>query len=457
MPNDDREQRFDHALARHLPNASPDSSCPDAEILAAYHDRTLSTDEMSHWKEHMTACNRCQETLALVEQTEHLPAAEWEHQNSLPAEQPASPAVFRAAAAHAVETAQPSHPSSISAEIHDEMNSLRRRPSWRLLVALGAIAATVIVWIGAREVRMQHRKQAYEAQEAQNRLTMPPLPAPQTEPRSSVKKEALTVPKQSQEIPAQKKTDSASPTPAQQRNSERLASAAPAIPADNSAITEQKDALGGTTRALGATRHSSPASGSFAGTRPAAPATSPNAAGSAGARANESAATKQQADTAARVAAESLEDQTPPVNATSAQMEVSAPPAGNLLQRAAASHRYVVAPGEAHGWILGTAGQVMHTTDRGKTWKPQTTGVIADLTAGSATSDKICWVVGRAGTLLLTTDGGQHWKLLPSPIAGDLGGVHATDATHASIWDVPNRTSYQTSDGGVTWQRTANE
>jgi hypothetical protein len=457
MPNDDRELRFDQALARQLPNASLDSSCPNAEILAAYHDRTLSTDEMSHWKEHIAACNRCQETLALVEQTENLPAAEWEHQNKLlPAEQLAGPPVFRAAAPHAFESAQPSLASSISAEIHDEMNRLRGRPSWRLLVALGAIAATVIVWIGAREVRMQHRKQAYEAQEAQNRLTMPPLPVPQTEPRSSVKKEALAVPKQSQEIPAQEKTAAPSPSPAPQRDSSLLAS--PASSADHSGISEQKDALGATTRALGTTRHSSTASESFARSRPATPATSPNAAGTASANSKGSEDAKQQADTAARAAAGSLEDQAPsPANATSAQMEISTLPAGNLLQRAAGSHRYVVAPGEAHGWILGTAGQIMHTTDRGKTWKPQTSGVIADLTAGSATSDKVCWVVGRAGTLLLTTDGGQHWKLLSSPIAGDLGGVHATDATHASIWDVPNRTSYETSDSGVTWQRTANE
>jgi hypothetical protein len=38
-----------------------------------------------------------------------------------------------------------------------------------------------------------------------------------------------------------------------------------------------------------------------------------------------------------------------------------------------------------------------------------------------------------------------------------LGGIHATDALHASVWDVANRTSYQTSDGGEAWSRAANE
>jgi photosystem II stability/assembly factor-like uncharacterized protein len=129
----------------------------------------------------------------------------------------------------------------------------------------------------------------------------------------------------------------------------------------------------------------------------------------------------------------------------------------NLVQLAQANNHYIVAPGEKHGWLLGDAGKIEGTADRGKTWKTQNSGVTADLTGGSATSDKVCWIAGKAGTILLTTDGGKHWTLISSPITGDLGGVHATDATHASIWDVPNRQSYETNDGGVTWSRIANE
>ena len=80
-----------------------------------------------------------------------------------------------------------------------------------------------------------------------------------------------------------------------------------------------------------------------------------------------------------------------------------------------------------------------------------------DLRAGSATSDRVCWLIGGAGTILLTTDGGKHWKQVTSPMVEDLGGIHARDAQHASIWDVPNRKSFETDDGGTTWKRTANE
>ena len=77
----------------------------------------------------------------------------------------------------------------------------------------------------------------------------------------------------------------------------------------------------------------------------------------------------------------------------------------------------------------------------------------ADLTAGSATSDKTCWIVGKAGTVLLTIDGGKHWKRISSPALEDLGGIQAMDALHASIWDISKRVTFETADGGVTWQQ----
>lgn len=127
------------------------------------------------------------------------------------------------------------------------------------------------------------------------------------------------------------------------------------------------------------------------------------------------------------------------------------------MQLAIVDRRFIVAPGEKNAWRVGEAGQIEHSTDRGKTWKMQKSGVTEDLTAGSATSDKVCWVVGKTGTLLLTTDGGKHWKHISSPITDDLGGIHATDALHASIWDVPNRRSFETTDGGATWNPISNK
>jgi len=129
----------------------------------------------------------------------------------------------------------------------------------------------------------------------------------------------------------------------------------------------------------------------------------------------------------------------------------------DLLRLAAEDHRVIVAPGQKHVWRVGEGGSIARSTDGGKTWKKQNSGVTVDLTSGSATSDKVAWVAGRSGTLLLTTDGGKHWKQIPTPITGDLGGVHALDQAHASIWDASNRKSFLTSDGGETWTPAANE
>jgi photosystem II stability/assembly factor-like uncharacterized protein len=117
----------------------------------------------------------------------------------------------------------------------------------------------------------------------------------------------------------------------------------------------------------------------------------------------------------------------------------------------------ISSPGGKKIWRVGPNGQILYSKDHGQSWLLQTSGVSANLTAGSAPSEKVCWIVGAAGTLLRTTDGGDHWQTITAPITGDLGGVHAADARHASIWDAPNHLGYETSDGGATWKPSANE
>jgi photosystem II stability/assembly factor-like uncharacterized protein len=115
----------------------------------------------------------------------------------------------------------------------------------------------------------------------------------------------------------------------------------------------------------------------------------------------------------------------------------------------------ILTPDNKVFWKIQPAGTLQLTTDGGKKWKSLDTG--ANLTAGFAPSSRICWLAGKAGTLLLTTDRGAHWTRISTPITGDLGGVHASDAKHASIWDAAHHIIYATSDGGATWMQTANE
>jgi hypothetical protein len=114
------------------------------------------------------------------------------------------------------------------------------------------------------------------------------------------------------------------------------------------------------------------------------------------------------------------------------------------------AHFAVVAGGNVI-WRVGLAGFIAQSRDAGRTFTQQDSGVKTELVAAAAPSDSVCWAVGRSGTILRTTDGGAHWTKLVSPIKQNLGGVRAQDADRATIWDVTNRTSFATTDGGTTW------
>jgi photosystem II stability/assembly factor-like uncharacterized protein len=116
----------------------------------------------------------------------------------------------------------------------------------------------------------------------------------------------------------------------------------------------------------------------------------------------------------------------------------------------------IYASGSNSQWRTGPSGLIEFSSNGGSSWSRQRSGVLVELLTGSAPSDKVCWIVGRVGAILLTTDGGSNWKLISSPLKEDLGGVQATDTLHATIWNVRNTKTFETSDGGLTWIRVAN-
>src|SRR5260370_30455231 len=83
MPSDHRDRQLEKALARHLRSDAIDAACPDAETLAAYHEHTLSLEEMAQWKQHIAGCARCQETLNLVEESNVLQGSEEENRKMM--------------------------------------------------------------------------------------------------------------------------------------------------------------------------------------------------------------------------------------------------------------------------------------------------------------------------------------------------------------------------------------
>lgn len=60
-------------------------------------------------------------------------------------------------------------------------------------------------------------------------------------------------------------------------------------------------------------------------------------------------------------------------------------------------------------WAVGTRGVILSTADGGVTWRQQTSGVEAWLSAVHFSDRQHGWAVGGLNTILKTTDGGEAW------------------------------------------------
>jgi len=108
-------------------------------------------------------------------------------------------------------------------------------------------------------------------------------------------------------------------------------------------------------------------------------------------------------------------------------------------------------PAKNNGWACGRWGTILHTSDGGKTWQRQNSGIKFTLADIFFIDSKLEWAVGNEGTILHTVDGGLVWKKQISPVDYYHTGVFfvtsqkgwiSTDQTHILYTD----------DGGRTWQ-----
>ena len=468
MPADDRNQKFERALAQHLRGNPAGAGCPDAETLGAYHERTLSVEELAQWKQHIAGCAACQETLALVEETEKQLSEEW--QDQLVGSMRSLAAVPRGEERELVARAM------VAAATPGETPKRRMRPKMaRWAIPLGAMAASVLIAIGIYEQHALRSPESNTVEMAQNeRQAAPELSAPAGTTKESkppeqdlrrAERDQLAVRPGATAVGQVHSAPNALPSPAaadslrkdeeiekKQTLSARVSSIngnAPAVPPPSPAGVAKEETPRSTTQSVEVLSETKPASTSAP--PPSAPKSSE--AGYAGAVAGTLDDGKRPADASkAKTSQQSLSR-----NMATNEMMAKQGGIGALVQIAAASGGTILTPDHKVWWKLGADGTAELTTDGGEKWKTIPTGAAAMLTSGSAPSAKICWIAGKAGTLVVTTDRGGHWTIVPTPIAGDLGGVHAVDGKHASIWDAAKRQSYETSDGGNTWKQITNE
>jgi hypothetical protein len=475
MASDERDHNLDKAIAHHLRSVSasreaasgaPGSvprrdSCADAQTLAAYHERSLLPSEMNSWKEHIVACAHCQEILAHLEATDNIPLHAAEE-----AEIFASTDRQAAPAAQKLEL-QPIASARTQSARAPRLSSGAR---WRWLAPAGAIAAGLFVWIAIHENQPKVLPSSNEIQLAKNpqpSAATPPLDAraPATEVRPQ-----LTAPKSpsvADKIASLNRAAGAAESLKKQQVSRYSGKDVPAHPSGDEAGRLRKDAErnSSTDQFLSENKVDLDAKTPHEALRQRAEVQAQSA----------NVQSQNQSQNQSNASAPKVPGPAPlgQVEASSKAMKrmiaPAAPPpapvagaAGGIPPSVGAASQtvmvvsdptWITTPDASAIWRAEHAGLIEYSQDGGQSWSRQPSGVLVDLLTGSATSDKVCWIVGRVGAILLTTDSGAHWKLISSPLKEDLGGIQATDALHATVWNARGTKSYATSDGGLTWER----
>jgi hypothetical protein len=367
----------------------------------------------------------------------------------------AAAAVSSMAMNEAVPAALPVSRSSTAAQ------TPKRAAALRWVVPVGALAAGLLVWVGVRETQQNRAMKSAQLEVAQNRQSVSSAPmASVPAPKTSLPEESQSADAKSRsldELPRQDRALSATqPAIALNKKAAGGGAAGGAAPVLTAPVPNkekrERDSMELKDLSASAIAPEPPAAregNNYTAQNRELPPTQtlqPSAAGARGVTANEAANTgrmlgQQNQVAKSRAANTETVEVTAMAGALPQSMSDVLPEGGTII----------VAPNDAYSWRVGSNGKIEHSTDNSRTWIVQKSGVTTDLTAGSATSGKVCWVVGKAGTVLLTTDRGKHWKQLASPTKEDLGGVNAVDDKRASIWTVSHSKSFETNDGGATW------
>jgi hypothetical protein len=438
----DKQKEFDELLARHVRRAvrgDEGGACPDANLLAAYQEHALSLEEAAACREHFAGCARCREILAALEASEGIPAEE---------------------------------PARVAAPAPGcEKEKKAGRPLWWMAPA-GVLAAAMILWIVTREEKGAVRTGTADVQVAENRPQAAPVPA--AAPAAPAEKSAadrLDVTRGSaQAQPGAKSLDkklgaagfasgnAAAPLELQKnvivaakKKTEGLEkSAAGELSGKSETLADANAFRSRQEEKRAAKPEAAPAAetlgmvSSVAAPAPAAPVAKEQEKLAVAGAENE---VRLKESAAARAAV---------VQRKKAGKDDVGEMAGALEQKMLPSMTLITAPGGRVQWSAGPMGRIERSTDGGRSWEPQTSGVSAELLAGSAPGEQVCWAVGRQGTVLLTTDG-RNWRKIPAPAAVDFIGITANDARKATIWGVGAGERYSTEDGGAHWAREAKE
>jgi hypothetical protein len=471
--DESRNRRREEALARRVGDALDQLAhrnaveCPDAEVIAAYHEKSLEPDEIARCESHFATCARCRKVLLVLAASVDAPLDETE--------------VAR------LGTLVAAARSPLQGTTHTDDHAHQIRLSWRtrwLAPAMG-IAAVLAIWFAMRPPR-----RANDQNPPGNLIAQAPAsaPAPSIEMQAKQQSaEATGTPRKNTEADAEAlknmapdRIQSANP-PADSLAKKSLDAGGVAretVPSSNAAengLRDEKKQKADSTGGLGVGT-GTPVGGALSTPAPAARAAAPSPTAPPPPLAQARTPASNQAPSDAiqpRSTTQSVTvtGEAPAVQTTNGAVSGSLneskakdlPLNGRNYQSMAkfdAQGEFPVQLKSPSGkilWRAGQGGNIQRSFDAGGTWTSQANPLQEDWLAGAPVSDTVCWIVGRNGTIARTTDG-NHWeKVSPPPMAADsLGklpdwiGIVAVDANTATITASDLR-RFATRDAGKTW------
>jgi hypothetical protein len=374
------------------PRGVSPGACPEATLLAAFVEGHLTASEQSTLEAHVAACDRCQETLAVLSQEPSLEDVE-----------------------EAVAPAETGWFTWVT------------RPRLRWLVPISAAATVAVVFFTTRPLIAPEG-------EAPSTEVARIAQAPSEPARASDVERLMERDKAAAVAPAKPETEPAVRQETGKRQANQVAGTTRSADAPPPTLVGQvapdKEAMAGA------------GAGQAPAGRAAADEQRPRAVAEPGAPQIAAAPTPASAPTKGASAAKiPAADAVRAMPATAQSLEE--------LRRLEPVATVMAAPDGRVRWRLGPGGRIWQSTDAGSTWHRQPADVSADLVAGSAPSASTCWAVGTGGVVLLTVDG-QRWTLLPFPLSVDLAAVQATSDRIAMVTTRDGR-RFETLDAGLTW------
>jgi hypothetical protein len=409
--------------------------CPAPEILAAYFDRTLDTQETARYDLHFSQCSHCRAQLA---------------------------AMARASAG----TGGDKKSASTWNWLHT--------PAW-LMPTVAALALLVVI-VGitfqkkhavqvANEIVMSRSESALPASPENRTPTSstaagpeaaaaaPPSPLAESHklrrPAPGSMREKLAEPKSSRALAlnAQKQLSEA-PKPPRLQNSPAPPVAATSSSADENAVVVQTPPSGGAENVEVAPRKSASDSAN-------ADAVALEVTPEAAAKRPSAAKDKNAARTSASASAAASGSRSAARSSFAARNALGSAERARMQQMQLASNLAgltVRTPDSSVLWLVSNSGDVGRSEDGGATWKFASLGPHGFFVSGSAPTAKICWLLGEHGAIIRTTDG-KTWMKVPLPAASEdseFERIEAKDGLTATVTEADGR-KFSTTDGGLTW------